>query len=145
MDSIFQVCVSTETPGENGIFGGGVASFRAEKLGSVVHCLWHIPQRSPKRSRSNRYPTPAQCEQKLTLNQPRTHFVQSLHKSIRIYMGVKILGANTLYINFCLFKQLPMVSKGLINGQSQVGTKIYYIIIIVNFCINLKTLDTIIM
>ena len=47
------------------------------------------------------------CEQQLmrngrtvTLNQPRTHkCVQSLHKSIRIYMGVIILGANTLYIN----------------------------------------------
>ena len=26
-------------------------------------------------------------------------------------MGVIILGANTLYINFCLFKQIPMVSK----------------------------------
>ena len=60
-------------------------------------------------------------------------------------MGVIILGANTLYINFCLVKQIPMVSKGLINGQSQLGTKIFYIIIIVNFCINLKTLDTIIM
>ena len=35
----------------------------------------------------------------LTLNQPLTHkCIQSLHKSIRIYMGVIILGANTLYI-----------------------------------------------
>ena len=34
--------------------------------------------------------------------------------SIRIYMGVIILGANTLYIIFCLFKQIPMASKGLI-------------------------------
>ena len=29
-------------------------------------------------------------------------------------MKVIILGVNTLYINFCLFKQMPMVSKGLI-------------------------------
>ena len=45
----------------------------------------------------------------LTLNQPLTHkCVQSLNKSIRrIYMGVIILGANTSYINFCLFKQIP--------------------------------------
>ena len=27
--------------------------------------------------------------------------------SIRIYMGVIILGANTLYIIFCLFKEIP--------------------------------------
>ena len=35
MDSksrIFQVCVSTETPAKNGVFDGGVASFRAERL-----------------------------------------------------------------------------------------------------------------
>ena len=45
----------------------------------------------------------------LTLNQPLTHkCVQSLNKSIRrIYMGVIILGANTSYINFCFFKQIP--------------------------------------
>ena len=50
----------------------------------------------------------------LTLNQPRTHkCVQSLHKSIIIYMGVIILGPNTLYINFCLIKQIPMASKRL--------------------------------
>ena len=30
-------------------------------------------------------------------------------------MGVIILGANTLYINFCFFKQIPMASKLLIN------------------------------
>ena len=48
---------------------------------------------------------------KLTLNQPPTHkCVQSLHKSIRIYMLVIILGAN---INLCIFKQIPTVSKGL--------------------------------
>ena len=42
----------------------------------------------------------------LTLNQPPTHkCVQSLHKSIIIYMGAIILGAN-------LFKQIPMASKG---------------------------------
>ena len=30
---IFQVCLSTETPAKkNGVFDGGVASFRAEKL-----------------------------------------------------------------------------------------------------------------
>ena len=28
-------------------------------------------------------------------------------------MGVIILGANTLYINFCLFRQVSMASKGL--------------------------------
>ena len=28
-------------------------------------------------------------------------------------MGVIILGANTSYIIFCLFKQIPMASKGL--------------------------------
>ena len=28
-----------------------------------------------------------------------------------IIYGVIILGANTLYINFCLFKQIPMASK----------------------------------
>ena len=39
-------------------------------------------------------------------------FTKSLHKSIRIYMGVKILDANTLYTDFCLFKQIPMASKG---------------------------------
>ena len=39
--------------------------------------------------------------------------VQSLHKSIRIDVGVIILGANTLYISFCLFKQIPMASNGL--------------------------------
>ena len=51
----------------------------------------------------------------LTLNQPRTRkCLQSFHKSIRIYMGVIIVGANTLYIKFCLFNKIPMVSKGLI-------------------------------
>ena len=30
-------------------------------------------------------------------------------------MGVIVLDANTLYINFCLFKQIPVVSKLLIN------------------------------
>ena len=29
-------------------------------------------------------------------------------------MGVIILGANTLYINFCLFKEIPMLSEGLL-------------------------------
>ena len=46
------------------------------------------------------------------------------HKSIRIYMEVIILGANTLYSVFCLFKALlpkqvwsGMVGKGLIYGK----------------------------
>ena len=37
----------------------------------------------------------------------------SICKSIRIYIGVIILAANTLYNNFCLFKQIPTVSKWL--------------------------------
>ena len=44
----------------------------------------------------------------------------SISLCIRFYMGVIILyiviiiiiGTKTLYINFCLFKQIPMVSKG---------------------------------
>ena len=35
--------------------------------------------------------------------------------SIRIYMGVVILGVNTLYMKFCLFEQIPMASKPLQN------------------------------
>ena len=27
-------------------------------------------------------------------------------------VGVIILGANTLYVDFCLFKEIPMASKG---------------------------------
>ena len=42
-----------------------------------------------------------------------THTLQSLH---RICVGVIILGVNTLYINFCLFKQIPMAYKGLSYG-----------------------------
>ena len=38
--------------------------------------------------------------------------VQSLHRSIRIYIGVIILGDNTLYVIFCLLKEMPMGSKG---------------------------------
>ena len=52
----------------------------------------------------------------LTLNQPPTcKCVQRLHKSIRMYIhvGIIILGTSTLYINFCLFKQIPMASKGI--------------------------------
>ena len=33
--------------------------------------------------------------------------------SIGIYIGVIILGANTLYTIFCLFKEIPMASKGV--------------------------------
>ena len=29
-------------------------------------------------------------------------------------MGVMILGADTLYINFCLFRQIPVASKGYV-------------------------------
>ena len=46
----------------------------------------------------------------LTLNQPHVNVSRA---SIRIYMGVIIQGANTSYINFCLFKQIPMASRGL--------------------------------
>ena len=57
-----------------------------------------------------------------SLNLPQTHKrVQSLHKPIRIYMGVIILGTNTLYINFCLLKEIPMASKGLI-AQANICT-----------------------
>ena len=61
----------------------------------------------------------------LTLYQPMMHIcVMSVllffHKSIRIYMEVIILGANTLYSVFCFFKALlpeqiwsGMVGKGL--------------------------------
>ena len=46
-----------------------------------------------------------------TYNQLRTRkCVQTLHKSIRIYMGVII---NTSNIKFCLLKKIPMASKGL--------------------------------
>ena len=49
--------------------------------------------------------------QPLTLYQPMTYIcVMSVllffHKSIRIYMEVIMLGANTLYSDFCLFKAL---------------------------------------
>ncbi len=50
----------------------------------------------------------------LTLYQPMTHIcVMSSHKPIRIYMGVLILGINTLYTLFCFFNLFPMVDKGL--------------------------------
>ena len=43
-----------------------------------------------------------------------THIcVMSSHKPIRIYMGVLILGVNTLYRLFCFFKLFLMVGKGL--------------------------------
>jgi len=63
----------------------------------------------------------------LTLNQPMMHIcVMSVllffHKSIRIYMEVIILGANTLYSVLCFFKALllkqvwsGMAGKGLTN------------------------------
>ena len=44
--------------------------------------------------------------------------------SIRIYVGVIILGANTLYIIFCLFKEIPLASKGLKQGDSTILTRI---------------------
>ena len=51
------------------------------------------------------------------------------HKSIRIYMEVIILGANTLYSIFCLFKALlpkqvwsGMVGKGLIHSGPPSGS-----------------------
>ncbi len=50
----------------------------------------------------------------LTLYQPMMHIcVMSSHKPIRIYMGVLILGVNTLYRLFYFFKLFPMVGKGL--------------------------------
>ena len=49
----------------------------------------------------------------LTLNQPRTHkCVQSLHKSIRICMGVIILGT----VHQFLLKKILMASKGLLSA-----------------------------
>ena len=45
----------------------------------------------------------------LTLNQRQTRkCVCGLHKSIRIYMGVLILGVNTLYTVFCFVYGIPM-------------------------------------
>ena len=50
----------------------------------------------------------------LTLNQPLTHKCAcGLHKPIRIYMGVLILGVNTLYTVFYLVYEIPMVWKEL--------------------------------
>ncbi len=50
----------------------------------------------------------------LTLYQPMTHIcVISSDKPIRMYIGVLILGVNTLYRLFCFFKLFPMVGKGL--------------------------------
>ena len=49
-------------------------------------------------------------------------------------MGVIILGANTLYINNCLFKQIPMTSKGL-----SVGT--WTAEVIQSCCCNSKVLE----
>ena len=44
-----------------------------------------------------------------------THIcVMSSHKPILIYMGVLILGVNTLYRLFCFFKLFLMVGKGLL-------------------------------
>ncbi len=54
----------------------------------------------------------------LTLYQPVTHIcVMSSHKPIIIYMGVLILGVNTLYRLFCFIKLFPMVGKGLISPK----------------------------
>ncbi len=39
--------------------------------------------------------------------------VMSSHKPVRIYMVGLILGINTLYRLFCVFKLFPMVDKGL--------------------------------
>ncbi len=44
--------------------------------------------------------------------------VVSSHKPIRIYMVGLILGVNTLYRLFCLFKLFPMVGKGLMANDS---------------------------
>ena len=50
-----------------------------------------------------------------TLYQPKMHIcVMSSHKPICVYMGVLILGVNTLYRLFCFFKLFLMVGKGLI-------------------------------
>ncbi len=54
----------------------------------------------------------------LTLYQPMTRiYVMSYHKPIQIYMVGLILGVNTLYRLFCLFKLFPMVGKGLMYDQ----------------------------
>ena len=57
------------------------------------------------------------------------------HKSIRIYMEVIILGANTLYSVFCLFKALlpkqvwsGMVGKGLIKNKLHLRSNVGYCI-----------------
>ena len=42
-----------------------------------------------------------------------THKKKNLHESIRMYMGVLILGVYTLYTVFCLVWEIPMVWKGL--------------------------------
>ncbi len=41
--------------------------------------------------------------------------VMSSHKPIGIYIGVLILGGNTLYRLFCFFKLFPMVGKGFMH------------------------------
>ena len=63
----------------------------------------------------------------LTLNHPRTRkCVQSLHKSIRIYMGVRILGANILYTSVSAYlRRSPWRPKGCFpaNGGSLPGNQ----------------------
>ena len=39
-----------------------------------------------------------------------------LPKAIRIYIGLLILGVNTVYIAFCFVRTLAMVGKGLISS-----------------------------
>ena len=45
-------------------------------------------------------------------------------KSIRIYMGVIILGANTSNIKFCLFKEILMASKGVLYIRYSSGNQL---------------------
>ena len=59
--------------------------------------------------------------------------VASIHKSIRIYMRIIILGANTLYIVSGLFMQIPMASKELIKAKIHIVDEIYREKTFINF------------
>ncbi len=56
----------------------------------------------------------------LTLYHPMVHMrhgcAQFFHKPIRIYMGVLILGVNTLYMIFCFFRPLCHRQLWLVKG-----------------------------
>ncbi len=51
--------------------------------------------------------------------------VMSSHKPIRIYMGGLILGGNTLYRLFCVFKLFPMVGKGIYSKNNNCGASFH--------------------